>query len=376
MIRYSSYLGMILAFVVNSSIVFGQAASATISATSGPSVSPDPVLIGDSTTADITVQATPDAAVGQQTLMAGSESLQYRYVWKRGPDTLATHGPTAANSDSHSFSTLTPGSYTISCSVSVTGTADYVDPNGVTHSLNVTGGPTSFSVSLQVDDYQIALEVKSQLQQESSYSGSTSIAAGGHNSPPHIADVRVRVMDGQGNALGGRTITSALIGGGGADGTAAALTMSGTTDANGYALGTLKSSDKKETATVKITKVNGISLGSPPTASVIFDWSITRTWVSEPEWIELQGGNTETITLKWSGADLEGHDIRFWITKVHLADGNEVDYQNAGAYATITNQPGPTDAQGTVTATITCVAETWDDWDWLEITWWDFSVND
>lgn len=347
--------------------------TATPSATSGPSVSPSPVLVGENATATITVQATPPAAFGEQNLVAGTASLQCSYTWKRNTEELVSNGPGTSNSDSHTFSTDTSGNYTIHCEVTVSGTADYKDPNNETHTLNLTG-TASFNTSLQVDDYQVTVQVKSQVS--GAYSSSASIAASGHNSAPHIADVQVTVTDGSGNAVSGKSITPSLSGGDGAAGTAAALDLSGTTDSNGQVTGTLLSSDRTETATITVTQVAEVSLGTPPTATVSFDWGISNTWTSEPDYLELGSGNTETLTLTWNSQALQGHDIRFWITKVHLTDGTEVGYQTSGLYATITNQPGLTDSEGTVTATITCHSETWDDWEWLQVTWWDFSVND
>ena len=224
------------------------------------------------------------------------------------------------------------------------------------------------------EGYHVTVEVKTHVG--GAYPRSASIAAGGHGSAPHRADVRVTVKDRLHCPVAGRPVCARLEGGAGAAGVPALLTLSGTTDINGQAVGTLKSSDRKETATVSVTHVGDTGLSEPATAAVRFDWAQKTSWVSRPKWKRVGSGNTETVTMTWSGSPLEGHDLRFWITRVGLADGTTVGYRDADLYATITNVPGPTDSRGMVTATICCHAETWADWDWLHVTWWDFSVND
>ena len=308
--------------------------AATLSATSGPSVSPSPVLVDEDATATITVQATPPTTFGEQNLVSGTESLQYTYVWKRDDEELATHGPTSSNTDSHTFSTDEAEEYDVTCDVSVSGTATYREADGTDHSLTVSASE-NFSTSLVVAEIQI----QGKRCGTSSWVDGPQIAAGGVDNDVHKADIQITVAPV--GAAGLPSLSVDLTGGGGGhlptewwwptsyhkkaslsfgdDGT---FTHGDTTpisldvSSEGIFDGTLLSSNKVETSTVRvqvgeIEQSIDISFVAPSLSLTVADPQDLDTWYNV------------ACTLSLSGVPVPGHDLTFGARDVTDSDGTD-----------------------------------------------------
>ena len=144
------------------------------------------------------------------------------------------------------------------------------------------------------------------------WSSSTAVCAGGIVSNAHIAEIEIRTTP----ATPGYAITTSLIGGSG-ESTGATLTIGSSTGSDGKIRGELVSSDKVESATL---------IAGNSAAHASFDWNLDWTnasWTSSPA--NLAATSTQSVTLVHHGEPVNGHHLRFVVSRLRYTDAETGD---------------------------------------------------